>query len=367
MTDEERVRGLLAQAFELDPPGSARPDALRVRAAHRRRRVSGSAGVAGVVTAVVVGVLVLPALGSPTAGRVEAPSAVPSSRAPAGLPPIVRDGDLVGATGRVASVPGHPVRFCAPVPEAAVGYAAGQEPAPAGCALGVDVTGVDLGELSRRREKNGAVEGWAYLRGVYRQGTVSVTLQAGERALPNDWHAWDTPPCPTSAGGGAKIAANGNPDMSRVDAFSRAHPGELTSTVIMRPTTTSFVVVLAAEHPALVHEALGPNAAGLCVLETRFSSTLLARAQAAIGAMPQGSGIYIYGRDTGEDGQTAFAVSAVMVTPALHALAAGLPAGLVQFRPWLAQVSANAPLPPPMPTQPASPSPFVTDPAAPPG
>ncbi|MDX6210474.1 MAG: hypothetical protein QOE24_2865, partial [Frankiales bacterium] len=68
--------------------------------------------------------------------------------------------------------------------------------------------------------------------------------------------------------------------------------------------------------------------------------------------------------DTGEDGQTTFDVSAVMVTPALRALAAGLPAGLVQVRPWLAQVSANAPLPPAAPSGQPDASAIVTEAAA---
>src|SRR5689334_12221051 len=76
---------------------------------------------------------------------------------------VLRGGDHVRASGRVVSVPGRRVRFCAPVPVAAIGYAPGQEPAPSYCPKGVDVTGVDLSALSNRREKDGAVEGAATL------------------------------------------------------------------------------------------------------------------------------------------------------------------------------------------------------------
>ena len=90
---------------------------------------------------------------------------------------VVRDGDRVSASGSVVSVPGRPVRFCAPVAQDAIGYAPGQEPAPAYCPFGVDVEAVDLADLADRCEKDGSLEGQTALTGVWRDGKLVVQEQ----------------------------------------------------------------------------------------------------------------------------------------------------------------------------------------------
>ncbi|MEN3359231.1 MAG: hypothetical protein V7637_3213, partial [Mycobacteriales bacterium] len=52
---------------------------------------------------------------------------------------LVRDGDRAAGSGQVIALPGRPVRFCAPVPVAMPGYAAGHEPLPAYCDAGVNL------------------------------------------------------------------------------------------------------------------------------------------------------------------------------------------------------------------------------------
>lgn len=370
MTDEDRVRDLLAQAFDVTPPHGA--TAARVRQAHRRRRLTASATAVVGVAVVAVAAVTLPGLGErstglPAAVRSATPTA--SSTKASSLPAILVDGDVVGATGRVASVPGQPVRFCAPVAVADVGYAPGKEPPPAGCALGLDVVGVNLATLTGRREKQGAVEGWAYLRGVYRAGTLSVTVQSKALSSPADFDAdWVTPPCPKPAGGWLTMGRGQNPTalQTKLDAFMAAHKNEVTSSAIFRPTDTQVVMVVVADHPDLVHASLGANSSALCVVKSGFTSAQVAAAESAVMSLAGGSssdnGIYESGPRTLSDGQPAIGLSAVMVTPALRALAAAFPPGLIRVQPWLMQVAPGAPLPSPLPTPASDASPFTTGP-----
>jgi hypothetical protein len=369
MTDEERVRALLGQAFEVDPPSSARPDIDAVRTIHRRRRVAASVGTTALATVGVVAAAVVPGLGggrpvaTPVVALSESAYASPSVAGSA-YPPVLEDGQTVGATGRVAAVPGQPVRFCMPVDVDAVGYSAGHEPAPTGCALGVDVTGVNLGTLSQRREKDGAVEGWAYLRGVYRAGTLSVTLQAEQRDSGDPEPSWTTPPCPRPAQGWRTLPRGSNPmdQEDRVQAFKATNPQAITNEVIFRPTGTTAVVVLTVSDVTAAHAALGPNGPGLCIGPSRFTAEELQAAEQQLIPLigKAGTGVYQGGVDSGEDGQPYEVASVVQVTQELDILSRALPDGLLTLRPWLQQVAQDAPLPPPVPTPALDPSPFLT-------
>src|SRR4051794_33292424 len=178
MTDEERVRELLGEVFAVDPPTTSRLTEDRVRSGHRRRRAMATAASASSLVLVVAAVLVLPGLvggqrgagpaqavviptpsasrtATPTAAPTAAPSAVRPSLTVAAAPVVLparplADGDVVGANGGVVAIPGRPVRWCPggfSTDESAVAYVRGAQPPAQWCAVGVDVTGVDLDRL----------------------------------------------------------------------------------------------------------------------------------------------------------------------------------------------------------------------------
>jgi hypothetical protein len=73
---------------------------------------------------------------------------------------LLRDGDRVFACGRVVAR-GEECWFEPPLPFRLPLFPPRHEPAPEPSGLGVRVEGVDLERLTRRRQKDGASEGWA--------------------------------------------------------------------------------------------------------------------------------------------------------------------------------------------------------------
>ncbi len=161
--------------------------------------------------------------------------------------PVLRDGDRVTATGRVVQVPGSRVRFCATEAFDAVGYAPGTEPPPRMCEQGVWVEGADLATLQDRREKAGAVEGWATLTGVLEGDTVRVEEQAApDRSRPAE--VGQHVPCPAPAGGwprdpailrgpGYQPEGDANMDAERpaLERYRAEHPGAVLDVALLRP------------------------------------------------------------------------------------------------------------------------------------
>ncbi len=113
----------------------------------------------------------------------------------------VAPGAGVSAFGRVVSAAGA-VWFEPPLAVRAIGYLPGREPAPRPSGLGVVVRGVDLAALLELREKDGALEGWAAITGVWQDDELTVTAQSTLRPPPTpDPPSWTVPPCQPPAGG----------------------------------------------------------------------------------------------------------------------------------------------------------------------
>jgi hypothetical protein len=346
----------------------------------RLRRAGVALGVTAVVVAMIAVPMTLRGAGSGSAPVVSAPSSAARSHgaasevtpsAASAYPALLEDGQTVEASGRVVSVPGKPVRFCAPESFAAIGYAPGHEPAPAWCPLGVDVTGVDMAALSMRRTKDGASEGWGYLRGVYRSGTVAVRAQSVQRAMPDTYETLTTPPCPTPSAGWQRTAPGANQIAitDKMWAYNSAHPGQVVTSAIFRPSATSAVVVIAVADVAAARAPLPDAPRSLCLVRSRFTRTQVTDAMAPFtqdlqSHLKDGVGVVVSpGEGVAKDGQVEIDVEVVQMTPATLAWARAAPAGLVHLTPWLQQVDPGAPPPALLPTGPpeSTPSGFPTD------
>lgn len=294
----------------------------------------------------VAALALLAGCGTATAGggTAEDPTPTASTTAPSAseVPQVLADGDVVGASGRLVRVPGRPVQFCPPLPVAAVGYAAGKEPAPAGCdGYGVDVVGAHLTDLDQRREKDGAVEGWATLRGTYRDGTLTVIDQKPPMPDRTSIPDWSRPPCPRPDGGWTGDAEAALPDYQ---AFEQEHPGEVASLVLFRPTDSRPVLVLVVQHPDVVRAALPADPATVCIVPSRYTAAQIEAARHDMDALmlPKGGhGVWSAGAGAAESGQLLLTVEAAMVTEPLRSLVLDAPAGLVQVDPWLRPVDAS--------------------------
>ncbi|MDX6227200.1 MAG: hypothetical protein QOI76_590 [Frankiales bacterium] len=361
MTENDKVRALLGLAFDAELPRGVAISAEVVRARHRRRRaVTSSVAAAGAV-AIAVSALLVPGIlagGSHKAGSSSA--AAPSAFAVVTTAPladkVIIDGDVVQASGRVVKVPGKPARFCAPVPQAAIGYVPGHEPPPAWCDLGVDLVGVDLTRLSQLRTKAGATEGQAFLRGTFHANVLHVSVQSEPRWLADDGYVDVNPTqCPMPAAGWQVVPSGSNPSdaiIRTMEAFRSAHPGQIVSDAVARPNAHALYMVVAVVDLAVARAALHEVPGQLCLLQSRYTPAQIAAARSPIeagmwkGNGDLGEGVFGVGQGTGVDGQSRLQVDAMMVTAKISGWKASAPAGLVDVRAWLLPTLADAPLPP---------------------
>jgi hypothetical protein len=220
----------------------------------------------GAVLLVTAGIVVaLDRPGGPPAGS------GPSRSAPAGLDQLlVRDGDTVTASGTVVAAPGRTPRFCAPVPEAAVGSAGPEQ--PPSCSLGVDLVGADLDRLSDPTAFRGTRWGRAGITGRYAAGAVTVTSQGPPAADPYPTpRPLDPPPCPAPAGGWRPGALDRSA-LSALSALIEARPSAYGEVAMTYPDGRSGTSGQPTE-VALVTTTLDPAQAEH-ELRTRFDGNL---------------------------------------------------------------------------------------------
>lgn len=261
--------------------------------------------------------------------RTLSPSPSPSSTA----------GALYGASGRVVSVPGKPVRFCAATPQPAVLIS--PPPPPAYCGFGVDVEGVDLDRLDNRREQAGAIEGWAALEGTF-DGTVLRVTKQGPQDLSVTPTPPDTPPCSPPDGGWPE---GGDLDTTALTDYQAKHP-EVLMIALLRPSQTQVLAyVLTSGDVDAAERALRPTyGERLCVHRSRFTKAEL-DAAIADPALQGGEGTQVFtwgGGGLSRDGELQSTVGATWAEPALLAAQARHPKGLVALDLFLNPV-ASAP------------------------
>jgi hypothetical protein len=207
-----------------------------------------------VVVAVVAGGVTVAALRGPSgASRLVTPAGMPSPPPTGGggrlAPPdtLVRNGDLVRATGQVLALPGRPVRLCAPLAEAATVEMRVKDEVPRYCTDGVTLLGADLERLSGRHKRHGVVWGDATVTGRYADRAVTVTEQALVRPNPPDdpsvavsldpYLAGLTLPadCAPPAGGWPRYSVQNDHGFTRVRNWALAHPSVVGSVVVSYP------------------------------------------------------------------------------------------------------------------------------------
>jgi hypothetical protein len=271
---------------------------------------------------------------------------------------VVRDGTRVTGVGSVVAVPGRAVRFCAPVARDSIGYAPGHEPAPEYCPLGVDVEGADMAALQDRREKHGAVEGYATLTGTYRDGTLVVEQQEPPTAATGGAAAGSSP-CPAPEGGwprdpGLLLGPGSEPEgdvnmmaeQPAMDRYLAAHPADVVTRALLRPFADSVLMGVSAvdeEAAARAEQALRPAyGKRLCVVVSRFTREQVTAAQQEIRiGSDEGTRLGVMGgagEGVSDDAQVEVGYDVVMVTDELEARSQKHPQGLLVLRPWLLPV-----------------------------
>lgn len=261
------------------------------------------------------------------------------ARLAAPTPSATTGGPLFGASGRVVAIPGGPVRFCAPT----VSTLMGPDPVATPCPLGVDVEGVDLDRLDRLRAEGGAVEGYAALTGSWDGALLRVRTQGVADRDDGLSGLFTDPPCPAPAQGWPRGTMSENLDSAALADYQAKHPGEVVQIAFARPSSTQVVAfLLTTGDVARTERDLRPAySSRLCVVRSRFTAAQREAARQDLMAHFQEYGLTSgAGEDLGEDGQARTGGDAVVLTPALEALVARHPAGLVEIRPWLKLVDS---------------------------
>jgi hypothetical protein len=152
---------------------------------------------------------------------------------------VVRDGDLVTASGRlVRNQAGD--WFEPPVWVAAVG--GGLQVVRPVSPVAVRISGADFDELATRFEDgNGTVEGLAALTGIWSAGYLHVRHQTVPGPIDARVPRWVTPPCPAPAGGWPRHG-----DNRRFDLNDLPHTGVVVAVTVFRPGQDQEVLVVAA-------------------------------------------------------------------------------------------------------------------------
>ena len=247
-------------------------------------------------------------------------------------PLILTEGCKASACGRVVTA-GDEVWFDPPLPVPLIGYAPGHEPAPRPSGLGIRVDGVDLGRLDQRREKEGAVEGWTCLTGIWRDERLTVMEQRQRVAIrpQNPARQWTVPPCDPPAGG---WPAGGTDENIDVEAELRG--SEVVTVTMFRPSARQVIAVVASDDPELTRHRLAPALGErLCVIESAWPGQQLRHIRAYLDAHQQEWLFYTWGEGADERGQLQFSIELVRVVPSFAEFAAELPDGLLLVDPWL--------------------------------
>jgi hypothetical protein len=240
---------------------------------------------------------------------------------------VVRDGDLVSASGRLVREQTADW-FEPPSMVAAVGGPRIIRPTRPDA---VRVVGADFAELMGRFEAGGAVEGFATLTGIWSAGQLQVleqknSLVGNDRVPPR----WVRPPCRPPSGGWP-VAGHLRFDMGDLRDVEAA-----VQVTVFRPGPGQEVPVVAATDPAGVETLLRPRVgARLCVVLSRWARGELDAVRSHIHARKRSWNLLRLSQSADDDGQAYIAVELAWVSSETASWATSMPSGILSLDPWL--------------------------------
>ncbi|MGW1343672.1 hypothetical protein ACWCOV_21670 [Kribbella sp. NPDC002412] len=339
MNPTDEVDDLLTRAgarWRADQPSAPEPDLDRIMGGRRRPRAWVPALAAASVAAIAAAALtVLPGGEQGPATTGETPQSVAKGNQAPNDDLLVRDGGRVRAGGQVIAVPGKEPVFCPPLPQPAIGWAKGNEPAPSCPAqYAVTLKNFDLAKLAQAETIKGVRTGHAIVTGVWAGRTIDVQDQevpetrstTAELQLPPD-----EVPCPAPAGGWKTVP--NTIDKVAVADFLAARENQATDPRLLYPkghvpgAPEVYTIGVAHVDPAAFRTAFEKVYDGnLCVHQVKYSKADLARIGASVGELiGKGLGVYAYGAGSVDK----FGISALVYDEKLKA--ALTPAGLENF------------------------------------
>lgn len=314
--DIDQILHSAGERWRADQPPAAEPD-LMLAERSRRQRLMPLIASAAAVLAVVAGVL---AVRTAADHRHVHPAIGPASL-------VVHNGDTAEASGVVIAKSGEPVRFCPQLPIADVG---GGDSQPSCGALAITVTGVNLDRLANRKVDGETISGSALLRGIYRDGRLSVTRQSAppppvrpgpDAGLPD---VLTKTPCTPPAGGW-----KGQPSNTAIGTYLTEHSDRFNGLGINYPKSAiwdpknvgynTWVVVVGvssgdvAQAQAELRAKFGGN---ICAVRVAFTAAEQQRAKRAVDALIDDPRNGVYGDAAGIFGPVP--VQVTVLTPARY-------------------------------------------------
>jgi hypothetical protein len=261
---------------------------------------------------------------------------------------VIREGDRVTASGRVVRTEAADW-FEPPVPVPLPGsMLRSVRPAWHGSAR---IVGADFGdELGGRFERDGTVEGYAMLTGVWAADRLRVERQDLYVPQQPKIPSWEMPPCPPPQGGwphqtwvyGIKEVQTGEYPAAQYvgldyDLGDLRETGAAVSVTTFRPSEDQAVLVVAAADSEAVEAHLRPQLGELlCVVPSKWTRTELESVRGHLHAHCEDWNLYAWGGYTStEDGQAKITASLTRMLPEAAAWADSLPAGILDLEPWL--------------------------------
>ncbi|GAA4969245.1 hypothetical protein GCM10025331_72900 [Actinoplanes utahensis] len=255
---------------------------------------------------------------------------------------IVRDGDLVEASGTVLAAPGGPVRFCAPAPTTAIG---GGPPVP-DCSVGVPVLGVDLNRLAEAGRYEKTRFGRARLRGEWRSGTLRVTEQGPPVAATLE--PAEPTPCRPPDGGWQRgplgdtnrvfeYVESRHPDRFRRPWVTYPRGATRDETPMAGATEVLVIEVVRGDVDGARRDLAALYAGNLCVVGRAGAKSLADQRGLHEAVQPEltaimedaANGVYASGSED------TVSVEMLMLTPALHGRLTAISADGITAVPWL--------------------------------
>ena len=250
---------------------------------------------------------------------------------------VLREGDRVTASGRLVCnetgdwfEPPMPVALPGGVPRSVRGPWRGS----------VWIVGGNFDELSDRFERDGAVEGFAALTGVWSASQLRVERQAPPRRRHREGPRWQTPPCPAPEGGWPHLTWGHGDKNLDYELGDLEQLGAAVAQTLFRPSEDQAVLVVAAADveavEAQLRRQLGPL---LCVVPSRWTRAELEAVRAYLHAHHEEWNLYEWGYGpTTDDGQAQLTARLTRMLPEVAAWAATFPSGILDLEPWLTRM-----------------------------
>lgn len=249
---------------------------------------------------------------------------------------VVREGDRVTAEGCLVRNE-HGDWFQPPLPSVRLGPA-GQRGAATVWRGAVRVAGANFGDLETRFGRDGTVQGFARLTGIWSGNLLRVQQQARPQGQPGSrLPRWATPPGPPPEGGWPDLGPGPGDRNLDFDLGDLRETGAAVCVTLFRPSQTKAVLVVAAADSDAVEARLRPQLGRrLCVVPSRWTSGQLGAVRANLHQHQEEWNLYQWGESSTEDGQARITAGLTRVVQEIAPWASSLPPGILALEPWLA-------------------------------